>query len=389
MVRPWWTPSTALRLNGLNAASTLEEMTGLLQRMAVLQAVPGRSAESDDPDEPEIERLAQAMPADETQLLYSLCLHGRGELGLAPDEYAALTMVLLRLLAFKPASAQAATAEKKTLKSEPEAQSVASALAKPSPVLRPQLPAQPPAAVVPVVAPAPDPAPVVRAKPDAIGQPVRAAAPAPAAPANEPPPWDDVIDDPDGSPSPPAWDDAGETQTALRKPSTDGPRQVHALPVRDAGHSERLEQRHGVPQGTPSDEIAASPEGAFWLETVQALVQAEAVTALVRELALQSQLVARDAGRWVLRVERESLTQGGSRDRLRAALQAHGHDVELALEVGPVKDSPARRLALAAERRQREAEQLILDDPFVQSMMRDFGGKIVPGTLKATAPQGR
>jgi DNA polymerase-3 subunit gamma/tau len=47
-------------------------------------------------------RLAALMPADETQLLYSLCLHGRGELGLAPDEYAALTMVLLRLLAFKP-----------------------------------------------------------------------------------------------------------------------------------------------------------------------------------------------------------------------------------------------------------------------------------------------
>ena len=48
------------------------------------------------------------MPADETQLLYSMCLHGRGELGLAPDEYAALTMVLLRLLAFKPAAAAAA-----------------------------------------------------------------------------------------------------------------------------------------------------------------------------------------------------------------------------------------------------------------------------------------
>ena len=46
------------------------------------------------------------MPADETQLLYSLCLHGRAELGLAPDEYAALTMVLLRLLAFKPRPVQ-------------------------------------------------------------------------------------------------------------------------------------------------------------------------------------------------------------------------------------------------------------------------------------------
>jgi DNA polymerase-3 subunit gamma/tau len=87
-----------LRLNGLSAASTLEDMTTLLQRMAVLQAVPGMVHTDDetDPDIVETARLAQVMPADEIQLLYSLCLHGRGELGLAPDEYAALTMVLLR-----------------------------------------------------------------------------------------------------------------------------------------------------------------------------------------------------------------------------------------------------------------------------------------------------
>ncbi len=36
-----------------------------------------------------------------------MCLHGRAELGLAPDEYAALTMVLLRLLAFKPGATPA------------------------------------------------------------------------------------------------------------------------------------------------------------------------------------------------------------------------------------------------------------------------------------------
>jgi hypothetical protein len=34
--------SEALRLHGLSAASTLEEMTAVLQRMAVLQAVPSR-----------------------------------------------------------------------------------------------------------------------------------------------------------------------------------------------------------------------------------------------------------------------------------------------------------------------------------------------------------
>ena len=61
-----------LRVNGLSAASTLEEMSMMLQRMAVLQAVPSSAAESGDPDAAEILRLAQAMSADETQLLYSM-----------------------------------------------------------------------------------------------------------------------------------------------------------------------------------------------------------------------------------------------------------------------------------------------------------------------------
>jgi len=98
----------ALRLQGLSASATLEDMSAVLQRMAVLQAVPDLAqADGDnDPERADIERLAHTLPADETQLLYSLCLHGRAELGLAPDEYAALTMVLLRLLAFKPATAE-------------------------------------------------------------------------------------------------------------------------------------------------------------------------------------------------------------------------------------------------------------------------------------------
>jgi DNA polymerase III subunit gamma/tau len=105
-----------LRLNGLSAASTLEEMTTILQRMAVMQAVPNMPVDASDAESVQTSQLAGDLPKDETQLLYSLCLHGRAELGLAPDEYAALTMVLLRLLAFKP-DGTAPSAEKKTFKS--------------------------------------------------------------------------------------------------------------------------------------------------------------------------------------------------------------------------------------------------------------------------------
>ena len=369
-----------LRLNGLNAASTLEEMTGVLQRMAVLQAVPERAqAEGvDDPDEAQIAQLARSLPADETQLLYSLCLHGRAELGLAPDEYAALTMVLLRLMAFKPAgTASSAAAEKKTLK--PAEAAVAAA---PASVPVPSPLAQKPVAAIPASAPQ-----VQRLAQATL--PVRSASPvAPVAPVPTPQvaPPTVVRTAPQASPqdddAPWPEDDGPPWEEAAQPPS-----RVMAIPVRDAGEPGPLDQpqprdEHGAQAVLPAAP-GGSVEGDFWFDTVMQLVRAEAITALVRELGLQSQLVARDADQWLLRVERSSLNQGNSRERLATALQTLGHGVRLVVEIGSVTDSPARRLAAEATRRQRDAEARIMSDPFVQAMMRDFGGKIVPGTLKA------
>jgi DNA polymerase-3 subunit gamma/tau len=97
-----------LRALGLSAGGTLEEMASLLQQMAVAQAVP-QALDDQDPETPEVARLAALLAADETQLLYSIVLHGRAEIGLAPDEYSGLVMVLLRLLAFAPHEGGAAT----------------------------------------------------------------------------------------------------------------------------------------------------------------------------------------------------------------------------------------------------------------------------------------
>ncbi|MCJ0763070.1 DNA polymerase III subunit gamma/tau [Variovorax terrae] len=347
--------SEALRLNGLSAASTLEEMSSVLQRMAVLQAVPGMGADDADPEAAETARLAQAMPADETQLLYSLCLHGRAELGLAPDDYAALTMVLLRLLAFKPANAQrsAAAVEKKTLTpAEPAVSRPAAAPRVPPPVQE-----APPAAVA---APVPVSA-EVRPEP---------AAPAPAAAAPR-----TVISE--------------EKPPEVQAQRSSGATNFVAIPVRvQPEPTARTEQRvERAAPAAPATDFTPTEEGDFWHATVQQLVEAEAITALVRELALQSQLVARDAGEgashWLLRVERSSLDQPVSRERLQAALRNAGHDVKIGVEVGAVTDSPARRNAAAQAERQRAAEEIILNDPFVQQMVREYGGKIVPGSIKS------
>lgn len=148
----------ALRAAGQSAANTLESMASALHSMAVRQAAPGLPASSTDPDAAEIARLAALMPADETQLLYSICIHGRAELGLAPDEYAGLVMTLLRLLPFKAQrTAEAAAAEKKTLTPPPEP-------ARPAPVAAPVAPAKP---APESVQPAPPPAPAAPAAPAA------------------------------------------------------------------------------------------------------------------------------------------------------------------------------------------------------------------------------
>jgi len=91
-----------LRERGLSASGALEEIAALLQQMAIAQAVPN-ALDAEDPDTPEAARLAALLPPDETQLLYSIAVHGRAELQLLSDEYAAFAMVLLRFLAFPSA----------------------------------------------------------------------------------------------------------------------------------------------------------------------------------------------------------------------------------------------------------------------------------------------
>ncbi len=406
----------ALRMNGLSAASTLEEMSAVLQRMAVYQAVPqmAQAVDANDPEAVETARLASQMPADETQLLYSLCLHGRAELGLAPDEYAALTMVLLRLLAFK---APADPAEKKTLtRPEPALPSTPgpalapavqpAAVASQAAPLPPVAPAEPvpPAALAPSAptttttpmapAAAQPPEPVPRTVPPA--QPLAAAPAAAAAPAkalapwedagSEPPPWPDAEDGsvpaPPASPVHAAEDFEQNRPPALNNQAQAAPELV-AIPVREA--SEPSERLQPLPLSAPtpvSTRYTPTEEGDVWHATVQQLAAAEAITALVRELALQSQLVARDGAHWLLRVERESLNQPTARERLRAALEAAGHATQISVEVGRVIDSPARRNAAAAAERQRLAEETVMNDPYVQTLMRDHGAKIVPGSIK-------
>ena len=420
--------SEALRLNGLSAASTLEEMATVLQRMAVLQTVPemGLCDDDTDPEIAETARLAHTMPPDETQLLYSLCLHGRGDLGLAPDEYAALTMVLLRLLAFKPpagaavsrapvatpvpvSTTQAAaprSAAEPSKKSQPEplpasrahenhAGSPAACFAMPAALASAELagvsmslapatavPSLPPQAVPAVsVVPVAPAVPAGRhAAPERLNVSAspgaRAVQSQPSAASAMPPPWEDLPADMLHLEALPA-DDAPPAGLGL-----DADTSVSSLQLQSVGMPSSEESELEIHDATP---VADTSLGNVWHRIVNDLIAAEAVAALTREVALQSELCSREGSTWTLRVELESLSQAAAREKLQTALQtALGDDsVRLVVHIGPVADTPARRNAAALAERQRAAEALIHGDPFVQEMIRDWGAKIVPGSIKS------
>ena len=332
----------ALRGLGLSATGTLEEMATLLQQMAVLQAVPD-AADVSATEAAVLARLAAAMAADETQLLYSIVLHGRAELALAPDEYSGLVMVLLRMLAFRPTGSAGA----------------------PAPIHRP-----PKAAAAAASPPAANPKPVPAreaAQPAVVAS--AAALRVPALFAGEPPPWDD--DTP--------WLDRDMRPTVAAASPEPAPGAIHPAEVSPAvGSAASVAGAPGAPDAL----------GERWARLVQQMVETGGISALARELAMQAQCLAVDADAtpqvWRLRVEREMLRAPAQCDRLQAALASLlGQPVRLEVELGAALDSPARRDAAERARRQAEAEQIIHDDPLVKALLAQYTtARIVPGSVK-------
>jgi DNA polymerase-3 subunit gamma/tau len=134
--------------------------------------------------------------------------------------------------------------------------------------------------------------------------------------------------------------------------------------------------------------VATTPLGDRWAGVVDAMVRAGSISAMVRELAQQSQCLSLDEAAsppaWVLQVDRETLRSTAQCDKLEAALKQHlGSDIRLEVRGGAVIDTPALRNAAERERRQRQAEQIIHDDAAVRSLMDQYpSARIVPGSVK-------
>ncbi|MET0184012.1 MAG: DNA polymerase III subunit gamma/tau, partial [Achromobacter sp.] len=87
-----------LSTRGLSYSGALADLAVLLSRVAIEQRVPGVTSD-EDPVADDIVRLATLLHPDRLQLFYSVAVHSRSELALAPDEYAGFVMACLRMLA--------------------------------------------------------------------------------------------------------------------------------------------------------------------------------------------------------------------------------------------------------------------------------------------------
>lgn len=170
--------SRSLSYNG-----ALQDLGTLLHRIALAQSVPA-AVPQDLPELSDILRLAEAFDPQEVQLYYQIAVHGRNEIGLAPDEYAGFTMTLLRMLAFRPGqggaerlATPAATAAPRV--AAPAGRAAASAAAASAPVAAMPAPAAvrpsaPPAAPAQAAAPS-NPAPAMNSARAAINAALEAA----------------------------------------------------------------------------------------------------------------------------------------------------------------------------------------------------------------------
>lgn len=417
---------------GPDWAGVLAEMLNVLHRVAIAQVLP-EAVDNGQGDRERVLTLARSLPAEDVQFYYQMGLIGRRDLPLAPEPRSGFEMVLLRMLAFRPADVgrapdtplkptgiSAATADSKTV---PVAGVVETVVA--PPVL------QKPAEAVDVPW---DTAPQGQEHRPGGGAPTRAvpagaaAAPVGAAPSprmEEPRPEGGAPTTavpigaaavPVGAaPSPRVEQPVQELRPEGGAPMRAVPAGVAAVPV-GAAPSPREALEESPADESDDDYDAVDVDAYAYLESMQpvddfepppASAVAEALPAvtpatglaaewlelfpklglagMTASIAANCTLVAVDGDRWHLHLDpgQSALFNASQQRRLSDALSSyHGRALTLQIDiVRPEQETPAQAAARQRAQRQREAEASIHADPLVRQMMEQFAAVIRDGTI--------
>ena len=133
---------------GPDWSGVLSEILNVLHRIAIAQALP-EGVDNGHGDRDRVLALAQALPAEDVQFYYQMGLIGRRDLPLAPEPRGGFEMVMLRMLAFRPADNDSAPRQPlKSVGISPATVDSQTAVAGAAPVA--SAPAHVPATVTPV-----------------------------------------------------------------------------------------------------------------------------------------------------------------------------------------------------------------------------------------------
>ena len=166
------------------------------------------------------------------------------------------------------------------------------------------------------------------------------------------------------------------------------PKSVAAKPV---ASNESREPAGGSSGGAPVASAAASlPAVSLTADQWSTVSRRLTASGLAKQFVQQAQLLScEDAGRLVncrFRVSIPALTEASVVVKAQDALAKHfGKPCRIEIELGEAdRPTAASEDADAVAQAQAEAERLIQSDPLVQTILSDFGGKIVPGSIRST-----
>ncbi|MCA2015481.1 DNA polymerase III subunit gamma/tau [Vibrio tritonius] len=92
--------------NGVEWDGLLQQLATQLHRIAMVQALPS-SLDKELPDADKVRAIADMLSPQDVQLYYQIALKGRQDLPLSPTARIGIEMIVLRMMAFRPASVTA------------------------------------------------------------------------------------------------------------------------------------------------------------------------------------------------------------------------------------------------------------------------------------------
>jgi len=313
----------------------LDELALRLHRVALTQA----GVTVDDAHREACERHAQQFAPEDVQVYYQIVIHGARDLALAPDPHAGFSMTLLRMLAFRPVAVAGSPNGSAPAPAGAGGGGGLTASAAPS---ASATGAQALQALRAATAP----------------RSVRPSSPVPAVSASKPP----------------ARSSVAEQASII---------DVAPADAEPASSTEPSPAAAEVPPGPGVAPAAAAGLQASFDGDWPALARQLNASGLIGQFLQQSELLSVESDCIRLRVPIRPLAEPGTVARVRERLGQHfGHPVRLQVEVGALAGVTAASVAEQQRGERLEAARESLEsDPFVQSLLSDLGGRILPDSV--------